>query len=150
MIQAQGVTKRFGANLALDHVTAEIKTGSIYGLIGSNGAGKSTFLRILAGILQPDAGSVQIDGAGVYENTAVKQKCFMISDEQYFFSGATPRDMKDYYKTMYPHFDENRYRSLMSNFGLDEKRKLRTFSKGMKKTGVCHLRGGVRCGLSVL
>lgn len=41
--------------------------------------------------------------------------------------------MKDYYKTMYPHFDENRYRSLMSNFGLDEKRKLRTFSKGMKK-----------------
>ncbi len=133
MIQAQGVTKRFGANLALDHVTAEIKTGSIYGLIGSNGAGKSTFLRILAGILQPDAGSVQIDGAGVYENTAVKQKCFMISDEQYFFSGATPRDMKDYYKTMYPHFDENRYRSLMSNFGLDEKRKLRTFSKGMKK-----------------
>ncbi len=115
MIQAQGVTKRFGANLALDHVTAEIKTGSIYGLIGSNGAGKSTFLRILAGILQPDAGSVQIDGAGVYENTAVKQKCFMISDEQYFFSGATPRDMKDYYKTMYPHFDENRYRSLMSN-----------------------------------
>ena len=46
MIQAQGVTKRFGANLALDHVTAEIKTGSIYGLIGSNGAGKSTILRI--------------------------------------------------------------------------------------------------------
>lgn len=84
MIQAQGVTKRFGKNLALDNVTAEIKTGSIYGLIGSNGAGKSTFLRILAGILQPDQGSIQIDGVGVYENTAIKQKCFMISDEQYF------------------------------------------------------------------
>lgn len=119
-------------------------------LSARNGAGKSTFLRILAGILQPDAGSVQIDGAGVYENTAVKQKCFMISDEQYFFSGATPRDMKEYYKTMYPHFDENRYRSLMSNFGAGREAQAAHVFQGHEKTGVCHLRGGVRRRLSVL
>ena len=61
MIRAQAVHKSFGSTPALDSVTAEIRTGSIYGLIGSNGAGKSTFLRILAGILRPDSGSVTID-----------------------------------------------------------------------------------------
>lgn len=133
MICAQGVSKSFGGSMALDSVTAEIKTGSIYGLIGSNGAGKSTFLRILAGILRPDSGIVTIDDEEVFENPGIKQQCFMISDEQYFFSGCTPRDMKDYYKSIYPHFDEGRYRTLMRNFGLDERRKIRTFSKGMKK-----------------
>ena len=133
MICAQAVSKSFEGHVALDSVTAEIKTGSIYGLIGSNGAGKSTFLRILAGILKPDSGTVTIDDQVVFENTAIKQHCFMISDEQYFFSGSTPKQMKDYYKTMYPNFDEERYHTLMEHFGLDERRKLRTFSKGMKK-----------------
>ncbi|MCD8355446.1 MAG: ABC transporter ATP-binding protein [Clostridia bacterium] len=133
MICAQQVSKSFGGTAALDSITAEIRTGSIYGLIGSNGAGKSTFLRILAGILKPDSGTVTIDDQEVFENPEIKQHCFMISDEQYFFSGCTPRDMKDYYKSIYPHFDEDRYRTLMKNFGLDERRKIRTFSKGMKK-----------------
>lgn len=133
MIRAQAVHKSFGSAPALDSVTAEIRTGSIYGLIGSNGAGKSTFLRILAGILKPDSGTVTIDDKDVFENPEIKRRCFMISDEQYFFSGCTPKEMKDYYKIIYPHFDEMRYRSLMNNFGLDERRKIRTFSKGMKK-----------------
>ncbi|WP_394272477.1 ABC transporter ATP-binding protein [Butyricicoccus sp.] len=133
MIRAQAVHKSFGSTPALDSVTAEIRTGSIYGLIGSNGAGKSTFLRILAGILRPDSGSVTIDDQPVFENPEIKSRCFMISDEPYFFSGCTPRDLKEYYKTIYPHFDEARFRSLMNNFGLDERRKIRTFSKGMKK-----------------
>ena len=73
MICAQAVSKSFEGNVALDSVTAEIKTGSIYGLIGSNGAGKSTFLRILAGILKPDSGTVTIDDQVVFENTEIKQ-----------------------------------------------------------------------------
>ena len=116
MIRAQAVHKSFGSTPALDSVTAEIRTGSIYGLIGSNGAGKSTFLRILAGILRPDSGSVTIDDQPVFENPEIKSRCFMISDEPYFFSGCTPRDLKEYYKTIYPHFDEARFRSLMNNF----------------------------------
>lgn len=133
MIRAQAVHKSFGSTPALDSVTAEIRTGSIYGLIGSNGAGKSTFLRILAGILRPDSGTVTIDDQTVFENTEIKRRCFTISDDQYFFSGSTPKEMKEYYKMIYPHFNEMRYRSLMNNFGLDERRKIRTFSKGMKK-----------------
>ena len=142
MIKADNATKRFDDITAVDHICAEVQNGSVYGLIGSNGAGKSTFLRMLAGILAPDEGEVWIDGEKVFENTAVKNRCFFISDEQFFFPNSTPQDMKNYYRRFYDKFDEQRYFKLMSAFGLDETRKIRTFSKGMKKQvsvicGVC-------------
>lgn len=142
MIVATNATKVFGTLTAVDHVNAEIKNGSVFGLIGSNGAGKSTFLRMLAGILSPDEGSVAIDGLEIFENIPLKQRCFFISDEQFFFPNSTPAEMKNFYKQYYPNFDEARYQKLMQGFGLDEDRKLRTFSKGMKKQvsvicGVC-------------
>lgn len=74
MITATNATKRFEDITAVDHICAEVKDGSVYGLIGSNGAGKSTFLRMLAGILQPDEGTVQIDGADIFENIAMKER----------------------------------------------------------------------------
>lgn len=72
----------------------------------------------------------------------MKERFFFISDEQFFFPNSTPKEMKNYYKRFYSKFDEARYRKLMNGFGLDENRKLRTFSKGMKKQvsvicGVC-------------
>jgi len=142
MITADNATKRFGDLTAVDHVFAEIRDGSVFGLIGSNGAGKSTFLRMLAGILSPDEGTVCIDGEDIFENIKLKERFFFISDEQYFFSNITPREMKEYYKGFYPHFDDARCKKLMDGFGLDENRKIRTFSKGMKKQvsvicGVC-------------
>jgi len=142
MITATNATKHFGTLTAVDHVCAEIRNGSVFGLIGSNGAGKSTFLRMLAGILQPDEGNVTIDGAEVYENIPVKERCFFISDEQFFFPNCTPWEMKNYYQTCYERFDEPRFHKLMKGFGLDEHRKIRTFSKGMKKQvsvicGIC-------------
>ena len=142
MITAENATKRFDTVTAVDHVCAEVHNGSVYGLIGSNGAGKSTFLRMLSGILRPDEGTVRIDGADVFENVALKERFFFISDEQFFFPNSTPADMKNYYKRFYRYFDEDRYRKLMDGFGLDENRKIRTFSKGMKKQvsvicGIC-------------
>lgn len=144
MITAENATKRFGNITAVDHVCAEVRDGSVYGLIGSNGAGKSTFLRMLAGILSPDEGAVRIDGADIFENIALKERFFFISDEQFFFPNSTPTEMKNYYKRFYRHFDEDRYRKLMAGFGLDENRKIRTFSKGMKKqvSVICGLCAG--------
>ena len=144
MITAENATKRFSSVTAVDHVCAEVRDGSVYGLIGSNGAGKSTFLRMLSGILSPDEGTVRIDGADIFENIPLKERLFFISDEQFFFPNSTPADMKNYYKRLYRHFDEDRYRKLMAGFGLDENRKIRTFSKGMKKqvSVICGLCAG--------
>ncbi len=144
MIRTDKATKRFGTLTAVDHVDTEIHEGSVFGLIGSNGAGKSTFLRMLAGILAADEGAVRIDEQEVYENEDIKRRCFYISDEQFFFPNSTPDDMKNYYKSFYPNFDEGRYRTLMDGFGLDGNRKIRTFSKGMKK------QVSVICGLSAM
>lgn len=65
MIKIQNLTKRFQDFTALQNVTCTISTGCIYGMVGSNGAGKSTFLRTLTGVYQPDGGEVLIDGQPV-------------------------------------------------------------------------------------
>lgn len=142
MIEAVNLTKKFDNIVAVDHISATIRSGSVFGLIGTNGAGKSTFLRMAAGVLKPDEGSITIDGMSVFENPEAKRKFFYISDDQYFFSNATPTEMMSYYRMAYPGYDEARFHSLMVNFGLDENRKINTFSKGMKKQlsvicGIC-------------
>ena len=142
MIEAVNLTKRFDDIVAVDNINAQIRDGSVFGLIGTNGAGKSTFLRMAAGVLKPDGGTITIDGMEVFENEDAKRKFLYISDDQYFFSNSTPRDMMAYYKIVYPSFDKERFHGLMRSFDLDESRKINTFSKGMKKQvsvicGVC-------------
>ncbi len=142
MITATNVTKYFDGIKAVDNVSATIKNGYVFGLIGTNGAGKSTFLRMMSGVLKPDVGSVKIDDIEVYENIAAKERFFYISDDQYFFSNTTPEQMKNYYKTLYSRFDETRFYKLMKNFDLSATRRINTFSKGMKKQvsvilGIC-------------
>jgi len=142
MIETKGLTKRFGDIVAVDHIDATIKDGNVFGLIGTNGAGKSTFLRMLSGILKPDEGSVAIDGKEVFEDTEVKSRFFYISDDQYFFNNATPEELMNFYRIIYPRFQKDRFRQLLKSFDLDGRRKINTFSKGMKKQvsvicGVC-------------
>ncbi|MEG0370000.1 MAG: ATP-binding cassette domain-containing protein, partial [Hungatella sp.] len=93
MIEAKNLTKRFDEITAVDHINATIKDGSVFGLVGTNGAGKSTFLRMLSGILKPDEGQITIDGQDIFENIAIKSRFFYISDDQYFFNNATPDEM---------------------------------------------------------
>ena len=133
MIKAEALCKRFGDVTALDHVDALIPDGSVYGLIGTNGSGKSTFLRIAAGILKPDSGSLTVDGSPVFEHPEIKKQFFYISDDQHFFPNATPEDLRAFTEIFYPAFDRQRFGELLSAFGLDPRRKISTFSKGMKK-----------------
>jgi len=142
MIEVTGIQKKYETIPALQGIDLTIQDGCVFGLIGTNGAGKSTFLRILSGILKQDAGEVKIDGKEVYENEEIKKEIFFISDDQYFLSNATPEDMMKFYNGVYPLFDQTRFHSLMQQFELDENRKLNTFSKGMKKQvsvilGIC-------------
>lgn len=142
MIEAVNISKSFDTLKAVDSVSLQINEKEVFGLIGTNGAGKSTFLRMLCGILKPDEGQILIDGESVFENIEAKSKLFYISDEQYFFPNATPAEMARFYANMYPGYDLNRFDELMEKFGLDRKRKINTFSKGMKKQlsiilGIC-------------
>lgn len=133
MIEAVNVTKSFGNIVAVDDVTLSIESGKVFGLIGTNGAGKSTFLRMIAGVLKPDSGTIEIDGRPVFENPACKEDFFYISDEAYFFLNATADEMERFYEMCYPTYSRERYEDLMGRFELDRRRKISTFSKGMKK-----------------
>ena len=133
MIEAINLSKSFENIKALDNINANIKEGSVFGLIGTNGAGKSTFLKILAGILKPDKGSISVDGAEVYENTVSKEKLFYISDEQFFFANTTGKELIKFYSAIYRNFDIKKCEEILKALDLDINRKVNTFSKGMKK-----------------
>lgn len=142
MIEVTDLQKSFDSVKAIDHITARIEEGHVFGLIGTNGAGKSTFLRLLCGVLKADDGQVLVDGRPVYDDPAVKEKIFYISDDMYFFKNGTPKDMAALYQTYYPNFDRERYEEMLERFGLKTRRRIDDFSKGMKKQlavicGIC-------------
>ena len=133
MIITKNVSKQFDDIKAVDDISLEIKEGSVFGMIGTNGAGKSTFIRMLAGVYKPDEGEITIDDMNVYENPEDKKLFFYISDDQYFEPRYTPNDLIEYYASFYENFDIEKCRMLLEKFGLAPKRRIRTFSKGMKK-----------------
>ena len=133
MIDVKGLTKRFGAVIALDNISFQVESGSIFGLVGSNGAGKSTFLRTASGVYRPDAGQVLIDGGEPFENLAVKENVCFISDYPFFPRTATLLDMADLFSHTYPHWDKERFSYLCSCFPLDTKQRILNMSKGMQR-----------------
>ena len=133
MIRAENITKHFDDVRSLHEVSIGVKDGSILGLIGSNGSGKSTLLRILSGIYLPDTGDILYDGEPVFENTAVKKQIVYLSDDPYFLPQCTMNDMRDFYASVYPDFSHERYEALTKQFGLNPRRRIITFSKGMQK-----------------
>lgn len=142
MIEIRDVVMRFDDITALDGVSVSIPEGCAYGLLGSNGAGKSTLLRLLAGIYKPYGGEVTIDGQKVYNNVAVKEQVFFINDETTQFNDMTLTEMRTYYKRFYPNFSDELFEKLHGSINLPMKKKLNTFSKGMKRQAV------VICGIA--
>ena len=133
MIKAQNLTKSFEDIVALDNLDITIDRGSLYGLVGSNGSGKSTLLRLIAGVYRPDSGTVTVDGSPVFEDTAVKDRIFFLSDDLYFLHKATVDEMAAFYRGIYDRFDMEKYRKIKSVFPIDTTKRIANFSKGMKR-----------------
>lgn len=136
MIEFKNVTKKFDDFTALDNVSFKIEKGTAYGLLGSNGAGKSTILRLLSGIYIQDSGEVTIDGKKVYDNVDIKKQVFFINDETIQFSSFTLKSLKDYYKGFYPNFSEEVFEDLRKKINLPLEKKTGDFSKGMKRQAI--------------
>ena len=145
MIEIRNLRKTFdsgdknGAVNALNGITMNIEESQVFGLIGTNGAGKSTMMRLIAGVYRPDEGEIIVDGMEIYDNPEAKKNIFFAADDPYFFQNATPYDMARYYGSIYENFDKSRFDKMLANFNLDGKRKISAFSKGMKKQLSCIL-----------
>ncbi len=133
MIEVRQLGKRFGELEVLKGLDLNMRKGSIYGLVGSNGAGKTTLLKLLAGIYRPDKGSILLDGKPVFENIQVKEQIFFIPDELFYFNQYSIRETADFFRQVYPTWDENRFTELAGVFGIDVKRRVTKLSKGMKR-----------------
>lgn len=133
MIRVLNVTKRFEDTLALDGLTMTVPKGSIYGLMGLNGAGKTTIIKHLAGYLKEDAGEITIDGEYVMDNEELKRRVVFIPDDLFFFRGYSMKEMAAYFSRIYPSWDQERFESMASDFQLNTGSNIGKFSKGMKK-----------------
>ncbi len=133
MIRAENVTMKFQQFTALDGLNCSIPRGCVYGLVGSNGAGKSTFMRLVAGVYRPMGGRVTVEDVPVYDSPEAKARIAFVPDDLFFLPHASMDRMADLYKANYAGFSEERYFELASAFGLNRGANLATFSKGMRR-----------------
>lgn len=133
MIKVDKVVKHFDDFKVLDEISINVPKGAIYGLVGPNGAGKTTIINHISGAYKPESGMITIDGEAVYENVKVKEKVLSIADDWFFYPSFTIKQMAQFYKSVYPSFDVERYNAIKEIFDIDEKRQIRKLSKGMKK-----------------
>lgn len=133
MIRIQNVSKSFEDFQALKDLDLHVKKGSIYGLVGVNGSGKTTLIKHLTGVFRPDKGDILIDGQPVFDNISIKERIGYISDDLFFFAMYNLKDSSRFYSKLYPRWNQERYRHMLQQFGLSEKKRLSRFSKGMQK-----------------
>lgn len=133
MIKIENLYKRFDDAEILKGFCLNVPKGSVYGLMGLNGAGKTTVIKHLAGFIEPDEGSVTIEGMPVVDNEELKSRVLIIPDELFFFNSYTLKDMKRYYQKIYKRWNEERFKEMADDFSLDTDKNMMKFSKGMRK-----------------
>ena len=130
MIEIKGLTLSYGGRKVLDNMNLKLDDGKIVGLVGENGTGKSTLMRILAGLEKNYKGEVTIGGQrpGGETNSLVSYQ----PDHLPFYPSMRVREIGDLYKRFYKDFDISRYFKLLASFGIDKDLRVKECSKGMR------------------
>ena len=139
MISVQNVCKSFGDTLVLDNISFSADPGEIYGLIGYNGVGKTTLMKIMAGIYRPDKGNVSAGDAPIYENTEKKKQCFFMTEEATYFEQSSLNEMRKFYKGYYENWSDKTFYGLVNIFEVDPQLKISRYSKGMQRQAALSL-----------
>ncbi|MCM3717437.1 ABC transporter ATP-binding protein [Fictibacillus phosphorivorans] len=132
MIKMMNVSKTIDGRQVLKNVNITLKPGMIAGIVGRNGVGKSTLLRTIAGILDPDEGEVTFNEINIHQRPEIKQKLTYVPDSTEILKTYNVKEIVKLYDAIYEDFDVMYFYSLMDRFQLPKNRKLRTYSKGMK------------------
>ena len=131
LVQITDLSKQYSGKLALKEVNLTIQPGRIIGLLGPNGAGKTTLIKILNGLLQPDAGTVIINGNK--PGVVTKSEVSYLPDRPYFGDWMRVKDVFKLFQDFYWDFDRERAAAMCKALGIDESAKIKTLSKGMKE-----------------
>lgn len=129
LLESMNLTKKFGAKTAVDHISLKLEKGHIYGMLGPNGSGKTTWMKMAAGLIKPTEGQILFQGQPV--NLYSRANVVYASTEPYFYSWMTIHDAGKYYADFFKDFSMEEYRRLLNTMGLDEKAKITGLSTGM-------------------
>jgi ABC-2 type transport system ATP-binding protein len=133
VVEVDGVSRRFGKQLALDAVRYRASVGRIYGLVGANGAGKTTLIRHLLGLLRARSGTVRVFGLDpVRHPVEVLRRIGYLSEERELPEWMRIEELMRYTQAYHPNWDMAYARELLATFGLDAGKKIKELSKGMR------------------
>ncbi len=134
VIEAHGLTKRYGTTLALDRLDVDIPRGEVYGFLGPNGAGKTTTIRLLLGLHRATAGSARISGCDAWaDSVAAHRHCAYIASEPTLWPGLTGAETLDYLANLRGSCDRAYRSTLVRRFDFDDTKKIRALSKGNRQ-----------------
>lgn len=131
-LELNGLTKKYGSSTALDSVSVKLEPNKIYGLLGRNGAGKTTILNILSARIFATSGEALVFGKGAYENIDVLKKICLIEEKGFYDNGIRVCQVLKLAGGLYPNWDEKYAKSLVKTFELDERKKYKQLSRGME------------------
>lgn len=129
MITCRQLTKKYGSKAAVDAVDLTLEPGHVYAMMGPNGSGKTTWMKMAAGLVKPTSGEMLFDGAPV--GVESRRHIAYMSTEPYFYTWMTARDVGKYYADFFEDFSLERYRDLLHRMELTEDLKVRSLSSGM-------------------
>ncbi|WP_100012481.1 ATP-binding cassette domain-containing protein [Lentibacillus sediminis] len=131
-VKAENLGLSYGNHMVLKDITFELSSKKIYGLLGRNGAGKTSLLSTLASFRQPSSGSITIDGEIPFENPLIMQQIALMYDKGYKDETDNIKSMLQDLQRYRPHFDMDYAEYLIGRFKLDKKKAIKKFSKGMQ------------------
>ena len=129
-IELRGVTKRYGATTALDNVSVKFGGGIVYGLLGANGAGKTTMMNLITNRIWADEGEILIDGESAPGNDRALGKVYMMAEANLFPDSMKVDGALKLTKSYYPTFDMDYAMSVAEKFALPTKKKVKALSTG--------------------
>jgi ABC-2 type transport system ATP-binding protein len=134
VLQTRGLRKRFGAVEVLRGLDLSVGAGEVYGFLGRNGAGKSTTIRILMGLMRPDGGDVRLLGRALErEAVALRAQVGYVAQEPAFYPWMTVAQVARFLRHFYPRWDAGEFERLRSSMELPPKRRIGVLSGGMKR-----------------
>ena len=129
MLESRELTKSFGGKIAVNHVSLRLEDGHIYAMLGPNGSGKTTWMKMAAGLIKPTSGEVMYDGQPV--GIESRRHVAYMSTEPYFYNWMTVKDVGKYYEDFFEDYSAERYYSMLAEMELTEDLKTKNLSSGM-------------------